>query len=100
MSQENVDIAARHFEAIVSELAEHDWNNPRSVVAAMEAGELEPRQRELLDRLHPDMRWTTVWGTIYEGRPAVARGVDELIEASRRRPTRRSFRPAPCKSPP
>src|SRR6478736_6308556 len=83
MSQKNVDIATRHFEAIVSELAEYDWNSPRSVVAAMEAGELEPRQRELLDRLHPEMRWTTVWGTVYEGRPAVARGVDELLEASR-----------------
>jgi ketosteroid isomerase-like protein len=83
MSQENVEIVARHFEAIVSELAGYDWDNPRSIVAAMEGDELEPRQREVFERLHPETRWTTAFGTIYEGRLGVARGIDEMLEASR-----------------
>jgi hypothetical protein len=48
----------------------------------MEAGDLDTDSREVLDRLHPDVRWTNALGIAFHGKAACARGVDELMEAS------------------
>ena len=82
MSQENVEIVTRHFGALIRELDRY-WENPRSFAAAAANGELDPDQHEVYDRLHPEVRWTQLGGEIYEGRIAVARGVDDLFQASR-----------------
>jgi ketosteroid isomerase-like protein len=81
VSQENVEIVRRHFGALVRELDRY-WENPRSFAAAAAAGELDPDERKVFDRLHPDVRWTNVMGEIYEGKLACAGGVDHLLPAS------------------
>jgi ketosteroid isomerase-like protein len=81
MSQENVEIATRHFGTIVRVLTTY-WKNPRSVSAAAESGQLDPDRRDVFDRLHPDVRWTNVIGEVYEGKLGCATGVDELLRAS------------------
>ena len=81
MSRENVEIVRRYFDSLVRELDRY-WENPRSFAAAAAAGELDPDEREVFDRLHPDVRWTNVMGEIYEGKLACAGGVDHLLQAS------------------
>jgi hypothetical protein len=62
------------------------WSNPRSFSAATESGELDPDEREVLDCLHPDVRWRNVIGEIREGKLGCARGLDELLRASQAAP--------------
>ena len=81
MSRENVEIVRRYFDSLVRELDRY-WENPRSFAAAAAAGELDSDEREVFDRLHPDVRWTNVMGEIYEGKLACAGGVDHLLQAS------------------
>ena len=81
MSLENVEVVTRHFKTIVKALTTY-WNNPRSFSAAAESGQLDPEEREVFDRLLPDVRWTNVIGEIHEGKLGCARGVDELLRAS------------------
>lgn len=81
MSHENVEIVRQHFAAIIRELDRY-WENPRSIAADLESGELGPDRRAILDRLHPDMRWTNVIGEIHDGKLACARGVDTLLQAA------------------
>jgi SnoaL-like domain len=77
-----VEIVTRHFRTIVRVLTIY-WSNPRSFSAATESGELDPEEREVLDCLHPDARWRNVIGEIREGKLGCARGLDELLRASR-----------------
>jgi ketosteroid isomerase-like protein len=58
------------------------WKNPRSVSASAKSGQLDADERDVFDRLHPDVRWTNVIGEVYEGKLGCARGVDELLRAS------------------
>ncbi len=81
MSSQNVEIVTRHFKTIVRMLSTY-WNNPRSFSAAAESGQLDPEEREVLDCLHPDVRWTNVIGEIHDGKLGCARGVDGLLRAS------------------
>jgi ketosteroid isomerase-like protein len=81
MSQENVEIVTGHFGALVREVDRY-WGDPRSFAAAAATGQRDPDAREVLDGLHPDVRWTNVLGEIYEGKLACARGVDQLLQAS------------------
>ena len=82
MSQENLEIVARHFAAIVRVLNSY-WKRPRSFAGAVEADELNADERTVLDGLHRDTHWTNVLGIVYEGKMECARGVDELLEAGR-----------------
>jgi ketosteroid isomerase-like protein len=81
VSQENVEIATRHFGTILRVLATY-WENPRSFAAAVESGQLDADERDVFDRLHPDVRWRNVIGEVYEGKRGCATGVDELLRAS------------------
>jgi ketosteroid isomerase-like protein len=81
MSQENVEVVTRYFGAITRTIATY-WENPRSFAKALQAGDLDADSREVLDHLHPDMRWKNMLGIVYEGKLDCARGVDELMEAS------------------
>jgi ketosteroid isomerase-like protein len=82
MSQKNVEVVREHFAALIRELDRY-WENPRSFAAGMETGELGPDGQAILDRLHPDVRWTNVIGEIHQGKLACARGIDSLLQAAR-----------------
>lgn len=69
MSHENVELVARHFGAIIRELDTY-WDEPRSFAAALQAGHLDRDGREVIHRLHPDVRWTNVVGEILRRREA------------------------------
>ena len=81
MSQENVDIVRLHFAALIRELDRY-WESPRSFASDVESGELGPDGRAILDRLHPDVRWTNLIGEIHQGKLACARGIDSLLQAA------------------
>jgi len=81
MSQENVEIVRQHFAALIREVDRY-WESPRSFVADVETGELGPDGRAILDRLHPEMRWTNAFGEIHEGKLACAKGVDSMLQAA------------------
>jgi ketosteroid isomerase-like protein len=82
MSQENVEIVTRYFGAIMRSLDTY-WEDPRSIAEALESGDLDPNSREVLDHIHPDMRWKNALGHRLSREGRVRKGVDELLEASR-----------------
>jgi len=81
MSQENVEIVRRYFEAVKRGLDVH-WENPRSVAAAMSTDDLTPAQREVLGFTHVDVEWRNAFGLIFKGQLDFAKGVDQLLEAT------------------
>jgi ketosteroid isomerase-like protein len=81
MSQENVEIVNRYFGAAMRRLATY-WDAPRSIVAAMEANELDPESLGMLAQMHEGIRWTNAMRDVYQGKAACARGIDELLQAS------------------
>jgi len=81
VSQENVEAVRQHFAALIRELDRY-WESPRSFAADVETGEFGPDGQAILDRLHPDVRWTNVFGEIHEGKLAVARGTDSLLQTA------------------
>jgi ketosteroid isomerase-like protein len=81
MSQENVEIVTRYFAAATRRIATY-WRDPRPIADALEAGDLDLDSREVLDRMHPDMRWKNALGIVFQGKADCARGVDELLDAS------------------
>src|SRR3954451_1626237 len=82
MSSENVEIVRRFFEAIEQSLETH-WENPRSVTALKEVGDLPPEGKELFAFMDPAVEWETVFaGVTFRGHLEVARGMDWLLEAA------------------
>ena len=81
MSQENVEIVRRYFEAVKRGLDVH-WENPRSVAAAMSTDDLTPAQREVLGFTQVDVEWRNAFGLIFKGQLDFAKGVDQLLEAT------------------
>ena len=59
MSQENVEIARRFYEAGQRSFEAY-WKNPRSGVEALEAGDLDPETEAVLAFLHPEVEYTAV----------------------------------------
>ena len=60
------------------------WDEPRSYTRELENYESDPASREVLDRLHPDIRWRNVLGETRRGKLAFARGADELLRVAQR----------------
>ena len=60
MSQDNVEIA-RRFSLAFERSSRAYWKNPRSLVAALQAGDLDPEGTELLSYLHPKVEWKTAF---------------------------------------
>jgi ketosteroid isomerase-like protein len=81
MSQENVEIVRRYFDAVKRGLDAH-WDNPRSVAAAMSTDELPPAQREVLGFTHVDVEWRNAFGLNFKGQLDFAKGGDQLLEAT------------------
>ena len=82
MSQENVEIVRRQFEA--SERAsEAYWKNPYSYADALRSGTLQPEIQDVMGLVHPEVRWTPAFSTkTYEGYLGVAQAWDEFLEAA------------------
>jgi ketosteroid isomerase-like protein len=80
VSQKNVDVVSRFFGNVVRNVNVY-WEEPRSYAAELEKGESDPVAREVLDQMHPDIRWEDVIGQVREGKLAYAKGVDELLQA-------------------
>jgi hypothetical protein len=82
MSQENVEIVRRYYEAARHGLEAY-WMNPRSAVAAMNTDDLAPEQREVLSYMDPDVEWRNAFCATFRGNLDFANGVDQLLEAAR-----------------
>ena len=59
-------------------------DEPRSYARELENDESDPASREVLDRLHPDIRWRNVLGETSRGKLAFARGADDTLRAAQR----------------
>ncbi|MDX6674096.1 MAG: hypothetical protein QOH11_1514 [Solirubrobacteraceae bacterium] len=81
MSQENVEIVRRYFDAVKRGLDAY-WDNPRSVADAMSTDDLTPAQREVLGFTDVDVEWRNAFGLIFKGQLDFAKGVDQLLEAT------------------
>src|SRR6266446_951286 len=82
MSQRNLEIVRRYFDAAMKRLATY-WEAPRSIVVAMEANQLDPESLGMLAAMHEDIRWTNAMGDLRQGKSSCAKGIDELLQASR-----------------
>ena len=81
MSQENVEIVRRFFEAVERLL--ETWEPPRSLQEATKAGDLPPEATEVLGCMSPDAEWNPVFsGETYRGQLEVVRALDELLQAA------------------
>ena len=83
MSDENVRVVVGYFDA-VARANKLYWDEPRSYTRELENYESDPASREVLDRLHPDIRWRNVLGETRRGKLAFARGIDDLLQAAQR----------------
>ena len=82
MSQENVEIVRRYFEA-TGRLFRAYWDEPRSAVDILRAGELSPDAVEAAGILHPNIeRKTVLTGVTHRGYDGIAVGFDELVGAA------------------
>ena len=81
MSQENVEIVRRFFDAAERSLKALDRS--RSVAESFRAGDVPPESADLLRYLSPEIEWRPVFSSeTYRGLVEMARGWDELLEAS------------------
>ena len=82
MSQENVEIVRRYFEA-VERAWEAYWQGPRSVADSVRAGEVEPEIADAMRHLHPNIEWkSALIGITTRGHQDTVHGVDQLLEAA------------------
>ena len=85
MSQENVEVVRRFFEAGQRSLEAY-WKNPRSGAAALEAGDMDLEQEEVLAFLHPEVEIYTrdiaLQGGPVRGHLGWLRMWDDLLAAS------------------
>jgi ketosteroid isomerase-like protein len=81
MSQENVEVVRRFFEAVEGLL--ETWEPSRSLMAAMKAGDLPTEAAEALGCMHPEAEWNPVFsGETYRGQLELGRAMDELLQAA------------------
>jgi ketosteroid isomerase-like protein len=82
MSQENVEIVRRYYEATERGFRAY-WDDPRSAEEVFVSGELAPEGAEMVRWLHPNVEWKTLLtGVTYRGYVGLAHGFDELMDAA------------------
>ena len=82
MSQENVEVVRRYFQAVERGFRAY-WDDPRSAEEAVKAGEVGPEGVEMARYLHPNCEWRTLLaGITYRGYVGMARGFDQLVDAA------------------
>jgi ketosteroid isomerase-like protein len=81
MSQENVEIVQRFFDAVERLLKTSETSH--SLLDAMNTGDMPPDASEALGYMVPEVAWNPLFsGETYRGQLDVARGLDELREAA------------------
>jgi ketosteroid isomerase-like protein len=81
MSQENVEIVRRFFEAAGRSI--EGWDRSRSFAEAVRTGDVPPATADALRYLSPQMEWRPIFSSeTYRGLVEIARGWDDLLEAS------------------
>jgi ketosteroid isomerase-like protein len=81
MSQENVELVQRFFDAVERLLQVSETS--RSLLDAMNAGDMPPEASEALGYMTPEVAWNPLFsGEVYRGHLDVARGLDELRDAA------------------
>jgi len=81
MSQENVEIVRRFFNAVERLL--QTWQPQSSLLDAMKRGDVPPEVGETLGYMNPDVEWNPAFSSeTYRGPLEIARGWDELLEAA------------------
>ena len=79
MSQENLEIVRRFFDAIERAFDAY-WSSPRSIAAAIEADDLWPEWREVFGYVHPHIEWQTVFlGETHRGHLEAAANWDDFL---------------------
>ena len=83
MSQENVEVVSRYYDAVDRAFLAY-WEDPRSAADGLRAGEISPEAVEMMSCLHPSAEWkTALTGVTYRGYGDMASGFDELVDAAR-----------------
>jgi len=79
MSQENAEVVRRFFETLERGFDAY-WKDPRSIAAALEAGELWPAWAQAYAYVHPRIEWKTVFlGQTVRGHRETARAWDDFL---------------------
>jgi ketosteroid isomerase-like protein len=82
MSQENVDLVRRYFEA-VEQLSVAYWRAPRSLADSLRADEVRPELADVMRYLHPGIEWkSALIGITARGHEGTAHGVDQFLDAA------------------
>ena len=82
MSQENVEIVRRYFEAVERAFAAY-WQAPHSIAGSVRAGEVSPEFADAMRYWHPNIEWkAALIGITTRGREDAARGVDQMLDAA------------------
>jgi ketosteroid isomerase-like protein len=82
MSQENVEVVRRYYEAVQRAFRAY-WEDPRSVADSLQAGDVPPVAVEMIRCLNPDAEWkTALTGITYRGYSELAGGFDQTVEAA------------------
>ena len=82
MSQENVEIVRRYFEAMEGAFAAY-WQGPRSIADSLRAGEVSPEMADVMRYWHPNIEWKPAFtGITARGWEDMARGVDQVLDAA------------------
>ena len=82
MSQENVELVRRYFEAVERAFAAY-WQGPRSVADSLRAGEVRPEITDAMSYFHPNIEWkSALIGITARGYEATAHGVDQFLDAA------------------
>jgi ketosteroid isomerase-like protein len=79
MSQENVELVRRFFEAWERSMKAY-WKKPRSIVEAVKADDLDHETQEMWKLLHPDVVWNTDGFGTFRGQLELAGAWDDMLE--------------------
>jgi ketosteroid isomerase-like protein len=82
MSQENVEIVRRYFEAVERVLAAYGQGS-LSFADSLRAGEVPPEIVDAMRYWHPNIEWkSALIGITARGYEGMARGADQLLDAA------------------
>ena len=82
MSEENVALVRRYYEAVQSLFGAY-WEEPASAADTLKTGQVPPVAVEMLRYLHPEVEWkTALTGATYRGYDDLARGFDQTVDAA------------------
>src|SRR3954453_23323065 len=82
MSQENVELVRRFFEAVDRVFAA-SWQGPRSLADSLRASDARPEVADALRYLHPNIEWkSALIGITARGYEGTLHGVDQFLDAA------------------